>query len=127
MKQLERPFGQFSPSKTGSHHGSTSPGRAGLVTNNEDFAHRVNCVKMTSPQKDNSMDAMNVSPCVTPTKRNICNSPRSQAIYDPGNETMSGKLPIFIPPATKLLLTRLLVRPSVHLQFSGLFLDPCRY
>lgn len=78
MNQPDRPFGQFSHS----HHGSI-PRSAGSLTNKEDSQDGL--VTMKSPIKtNNSNKTMDFSPCVTPTKRTTCNSPR--AIYDPDTE-----------------------------------------
>ncbi|XP_076077249.1 DDB1- and CUL4-associated factor 1-like [Mytilus galloprovincialis] len=80
MKQIERPFGQFS----GKSRGSASPGRSGLVptSSSEQFSARVNSVQI-SPNKSTDNGVEGDSSLPSPTKRNIgSNSPRSQQIYD---------------------------------------------
>lgn len=82
MKQIERPFGQFS----GKSCGSASPGRSGLVptSSSEQFSARVNSVQI-SPNKSTDNGVEGDSSLPSPTKRNIgSNSPRSQQIYDLG-------------------------------------------
>ena len=86
IKQFDRPFGEVS--QGGSKGGSSSPYKSGYIptSSGEDISTRVNSVKMKSPRHipENSIDGTSISPSTTPTKRNLCNSPRSQSIYDPG-------------------------------------------